>query len=75
MVTNSSNAPLRRERSSFAQALAAFWRRIEPGFDAHDSFVENWAATAEGPAKAIAFEGFGITLILFIGRTPKAVRP
>jgi hypothetical protein len=74
MVTKSKNAPVRRERKSFARAIAGFWRRIEPGISMHDSFIEAWDASAEGPAKSIAFEGFGLSFILFIGRTPKAVR-
>ncbi|HEX8413429.1 MAG TPA: hypothetical protein VF637_06020, partial [Sphingomicrobium sp.] len=64
MAANSQRAPSVRDRKSFATALGAFWHRIEPGLATHDSFIENWAATGEGPAKSIAFEGFGFSLIL-----------
>lgn len=75
MVTNSKSAPNRRERRSFAQRIAAFWRHIEPGVQIdRNNTIENWAATAEGRATCIDFEGFGITFLFFVGRTPTPVQ-
>jgi hypothetical protein len=51
--------------------LTSVWRELEPGLQIdHDSFIERWDGTGEGPARAVSFEGFGITFCLFIGRTP-----
>ncbi|MGY2732787.1 hypothetical protein [Sphingomonas sp. UYP23] len=64
-----------RERRSIAQTIRHFWREIEPGIDIqHNSFIEAWNGEAEGPASVISFEGFGVTFLFFVGRTPKAVR-
>ena len=68
-------APVRKETTmsrAIISRLAAFWREVEPGLQIdRNSFVERWDGAGEGSATAVSFEGFGITLCLFIGRTPK----
>lgn len=73
MAAEAQRATRSRERTSIAARLGAFWRHIEPGinFDLNNS-IENWSATGEGRATSITFEGFGVTLFLVVGRTPKA---
>lgn len=55
-----------------ARRLRAFWRRIEPGFTVdRSSSIERWDASGQDKATCIAFEGFGLSFSLFIGRTPR----
>lgn len=75
MAAEAQRATRSRDRTSIAARLGAFWRHIEPGIHIdRDNFIENWSATGEGRATSVNFEGFGISLSLVIGRTPKAVR-
>ncbi|MBB3347340.1 hypothetical protein [Sphingomonas sp. BK069] len=75
MAAEAQRATRSREQTSFAARLRAFWRYIEPGIDVdRNNFIENWSATGEGRATAVSFEGFGISLFLTIGRTPKERR-
>lgn len=54
-----------------AARLIAYWRRIEPGVSvSRDSFIERWDAKGEGPATCVCFEGFGLSFLFFIARTP-----
>jgi hypothetical protein len=72
MAADASRAPLVRETKTVADRLRATWARIEPGIRIHrDNFIERWDGEGEGRASSIDFEGFGLSFILFIGRTPK----
>jgi len=57
---------------ALANRIRGLWRRLGPGVEINrdDALIERWDATAVGPGRAIAFEGFGISFSLFIGRTP-----
>lgn len=59
--------------ADFRKRLRSFWRRIEPSLSiSHDDGgTERWDGAGVGPGTCIAFEGFGITFSLFIGRTPR----
>lgn len=59
--------------ADFRKRLRSFWRRIEPSLSiSHDDGgTERWDGAGVGPSTCIAFEGFGITFSLFIGRTPR----
>jgi hypothetical protein len=64
-------AATRTAIGTHARRIRAFWRRIEPGLTINrDSFIERWDAAGEGPATAISFEGFGLSLSFFFARTP-----
>jgi hypothetical protein len=71
MVTGTKNAPW-RVRKSFAQICQQFWREIEPGIDIdRNNSIERWDCKGEGRATGISFEGFGLSVFIVIGRTPK----
>ncbi|MDP1026286.1 hypothetical protein Q5H91_03605 [Sphingomonas sp. KR1UV-12] len=56
---------------SLMQRLRAFWRRIEPGITVdRANSIERWDCNGEGAAINIAFEGFGLSFSVFVGRTP-----
>ena len=64
-------AATHRLRSLLA-CLTASWREIEPGLSVdRDNSIERWDGAAEGRATSICFEGFGISALICIGRTPK----
>jgi len=69
MATKTTGAAL--AAPTIARRLRAFWRRIEPGFTIDTSSIERWDASGEDKATCIAFEGFGLSFLLFIGRTPR----
>lgn len=52
--------------------VRGFWRQIEPSLtiDHDHGGTERWDGAGVGPGTCIAFEGFGVTFSLFIGRTP-----
>lgn len=61
--------------SAWVSRVRAFWREIEPGLLVdRNNFIERWDGRGEGRAIAVGFEGFGVTLQLFFGRTPRADR-
>ena len=58
--------------TSIRSALVRWWREVEPGLTIdRNNWIERWDARGEGRACCIAFEGFGLSLCLFVGRTPK----
>ena len=59
---------------SIACPIGQLWRKIEPGISIQDSFIEAWSGEAEGDATCISFEGFGVSAVIIIGRTPTALQ-
>jgi hypothetical protein len=53
------------------ERLRARWGgQLRPSAGIQPSFIERWDGAAEGRAKALVFEGFGLSAILVIGPTP-----
>jgi hypothetical protein len=52
-------------------AVRAWWEEMAPMVSHNsDTFIERWDGKGEGQASCFAFEGFGLSFSLFIGRMP-----